>query len=176
MDLTFSLFSDGGDNAESIGMLDKRTTTHLDALLGHFGITLQAVIPWAHLDGAISGHKKKTQEIKISINVVGPEFILDDVEKILDTLALNTQHPVYIQHGFRYINPQWLSFGTDREDLTHLVGPSSADPLLHRLAEGVEATLGRLNKIELSELASQLEFDAQYSVLQRDGLKTQLKP
>ncbi|SCO16339.1 related to promoter binding protein RUSH-1alpha [Fusarium fujikuroi] len=68
--------------------------------------------------------------IDISVNIYGPRNLISDVDKALSeigTYRTYLQHPVFLEPGIPYINPQFFYPTSQKTDLRHLVGSSSRE-------------------------------------------------
>ncbi|KLO81314.1 Uncharacterized protein Y057_8158 [Fusarium fujikuroi] len=68
--------------------------------------------------------------IDISVNIYGPRNSIGDVDEALSeigTYRTYLQHPVFLEPGIPYINPQFFYPTSQKTDLRHLVGSSARE-------------------------------------------------
>jgi len=162
-----------GESAQKLGVLDVGTQGYLDALMPIEGLTFEAVVASTALGGLGKG-KKKTDIVDVSVNIIGPEILADDVGGILDTAQVNLQHPMTLSAEMRYINPQWWYATSERTDLSHLVGPPVGDSNSRRISNLISAALGSLDKPK--PLQNQSDPDLSGPIPASEFLRTKLKP
>ncbi|KAH8880582.1 hypothetical protein GQ53DRAFT_848822 [Thozetella sp. PMI_491] len=136
--------SDGELNLD-IGILDRVTQRQL-ASLEHFDeVKFEAVVASSVLE-CLAAKGKKTVIVEISVNVVGPENLADDVGNALEMAKSSLQHPIFLPGGIRYLNPHWYYPDDQPKDLRHLIGPPPAESNSKRISDVVEAALGSLHE------------------------------
>ncbi|KAF5252269.1 hypothetical protein FANTH_2825 [Fusarium anthophilum] len=72
----------------------------------------------------------KSLPIDISVNIYGPRSSIDEVDDALSeigTYRTYLQHPVFLEPGIPYINPQFFYSTSEKTDLRHLVGSSARE-------------------------------------------------
>lgn len=165
-------YEDLGSQKQDLGILDLVTSKHIDLLSPIHGLSFNVVLSSDDF-GTLKKRTKKTPDIfEVSVNIIGPAR---DAEQAADILLRNRcflQHPVFLSHGIKYINPQYFYSGDTRDDLRYLIGPASrteADAHSRRLQDGLEDAFGSLAKRE------QCVDDAQMP-LAKELLRTSLKP
>ncbi|KAI1068205.1 hypothetical protein LB507_004230 [Fusarium sp. FIESC RH6] len=77
----------------------------------------------------ISRKRSKTNKstVQATINVYGPRSLMDEVDRALSDISSDLQHPVFLEPGLLYINPQFFYSTAEKTDLRHLVGPPVED-------------------------------------------------
>ncbi|KAF5566178.1 hypothetical protein FNAPI_1295 [Fusarium napiforme] len=79
------------------------------------------------------GKRKRTGKglaIDISVNIYGPRNTVDEVDGALSEIGIHRtylQHPVFLEPGIPYINPQFFYPTSQKTDLRHLVGSSARE-------------------------------------------------
>lgn len=147
-----------GTSTEDIGMLDLITTRYLHSLGKFSELSFTAVLSSSSLNTIPRKSNHKKTIVDISVNIIGPERIADDVGDILADDSAYLQHPFFLETGTRYINPQYFYSRNENTDLKHLIGPPTIDSKSVRVSEGVENLLESLD--DLSRLAVPLGSQA----------------
>lgn len=81
----------------------------------------------------LRGKRKRSGKglpVDISVNIYGPKNSISDVDEALSeigTYRTYLQHPVFLEPGIPYINPQFFYPTSQKTDLGHLVGSSSQE-------------------------------------------------
>ncbi|WKT50545.1 Helicase superfamily 1/2, ATP-binding domain [Fusarium oxysporum f. sp. vasinfectum] len=70
------------------------------------------------------GKSSKKSAVKTTVNIYGPRGSMVEVDKGLSEIGSDLQHPVFLEHGIAYINPQFYYPSSEKTDLRHLVGPA----------------------------------------------------
>ncbi|EXL54499.1 hypothetical protein FOCG_05365 [Fusarium oxysporum f. sp. radicis-lycopersici 26381] len=68
--------------------------------------------------------------VNISVNIYGPRNSISDVDEALSeigTYRTYLQHPIFLEPGIPYINPQFFYPTSQKTDLRHLVGSSTRE-------------------------------------------------
>lgn len=68
--------------------------------------------------------------IDISVNIYGPRNLISEVDEALSevgTYRTYLQHPIFLEPGIPYINPQFFYPTSQKTDLRHLVGSSAPE-------------------------------------------------
>jgi SWI/SNF-related matrix-associated actin-dependent regulator of chromatin subfamily A3 len=79
------------------------------------------------------GKRKKSgmgSPVAVSVNIYGPRSSMSSVDQALSeigTYRTYLQHPVFLEPGIPYINPQFFYATSQKTDLRHLVGSSSQE-------------------------------------------------
>ena len=147
-----------GTSTEDIGMLDLITTRYLHSLGKFSELLFTAVLSSSSLNTILRKPNHKKTIVDISVNIIGPERIANDVGDILADDSAYLQHPFFLETGTRYINPQYFYSRNENTDLKHLIGPPTIDSKSVRVSEGVENLLESLD--DLSRLAVPLGSQA----------------
>ncbi|CAF3490676.1 unnamed protein product [Fusarium graminearum] len=69
--------------------------------------------------------------VKATVNVYGPKYLMDEVDQALSHIPSSLQHPVFLEPGVPYINPQFFYPSAEKTDLRYLVGPAYEDTTSH---------------------------------------------
>ncbi|RBR07270.1 uncharacterized protein FIESC28_10769 [Fusarium coffeatum] len=77
----------------------------------------------------LSRKRSKTNKLTVqgTINVYGPRNLMGEVDRALSDISSFLQHPVFLEPGVLYINPQFFYSNAEKTDLRHLVGPPVED-------------------------------------------------
>ncbi|KAF4457119.1 hypothetical protein F53441_907 [Fusarium austroafricanum] len=73
------------------------------------------------------GKSNKKSAVKTTVNIYGPRGSMAEVDKALSEIRSDLQHPVFLERGIAYINPQFYYPSSEKTDLRHLVGPACAN-------------------------------------------------
>ncbi|RYP37998.1 hypothetical protein DL767_002726 [Monosporascus sp. MG133] len=147
-----------GTSTEDIGMLDLITTKYLHSLGTFLELSYTAVVASSSLTNILRKPSHKKAIVDISVNVMGPERIADDVGDTLASASAYLQHPFFLQTGIRYINPQYFYSGNEKTNLRHLINPPMTDSSFMYISERIENMLESLD--DLSRLAVPRERQA----------------
>lgn len=115
--------------------------------------------------------------VGVSVNVLGPLGLADEVAKILDRQGGYLQHPVSLKTDTRYINPQYFYPDGTKHDLRQYIGPAptrDTERRMRRLQQELEDAIGSLASSDLDW--SYLSDDHLLCDLEIKTLRTQLKP
>jgi hypothetical protein len=126
-----------GTSTEDIGMLDLITTRYLHSLGKFSELLFTAVLSSSSLNIILRKPNHKKTIVDISVNIIGPERIADDVGDILADDSAYLQHPFFLEAGTRYINPQYFYSRNENTDLKHLIGPPTIDSNLCVFLKGL---------------------------------------
>ncbi|PTD02170.1 hypothetical protein HYE67_000295 [Fusarium culmorum] len=69
--------------------------------------------------------------VKATVNVYGPKYLMDEVDQALSNIPSSLQHPIFLEPGVPYINPQFFYPSAEKTDLRYLVGPACEDTTSH---------------------------------------------
>ncbi|EXM19799.1 hypothetical protein FOTG_12242 [Fusarium oxysporum f. sp. vasinfectum 25433] len=81
----------------------------------------------------LRGKRKRSGKglpVNISVNIYGPRNSISDVDEALSeigTYGTYLQHPIFLEPGIPYINPQFFYPTSQKTDLRHLVGSSTRE-------------------------------------------------
>jgi hypothetical protein len=139
VDGNFFLTSDGTSH---LAVLDILTAERLRSLQKYESVRSVAVVKAANL----SGKPGKNAKFSISINVLGPESLLDQVGDELGKQNASLEHPYALQSGIEYINAQF-SHLNGRETMTHLVGINESQIRAKKLSDDIEGILASLDTL-----------------------------
>jgi len=131
-----------GSNGD-LGIVDRITASYISSLQHLKDLTFEAVVPVLAVEGL--GKAKKKVVIEISVNILGPESLSNNVGDSLERVSAHLQHPLFLRPGIRYINPHYFYLDREARDLRHLVGPRVGDPEAKRISDTVEDALASLD-------------------------------
>ena len=134
-----------GTRTEYIGMLDLVTTRYLHSMGAFSGLLFTAVLASSSLNSILRKPSGKENIVDISVNIIGPEGVADDVGDTLADARAYLQHPFFLQTGVRYMNPQYFYLENVKTDLRHLIGPPITDSRSTRVSEGIKNLLDSLD-------------------------------
>ncbi|RYP51600.1 hypothetical protein DL768_003107 [Monosporascus sp. mg162] len=136
-----------GTSTEDIGMLDLITTKYLHSLGAFLELSFTAVIASSSLTNILRKPTHNKAIVGISVNIMGPERIADDVGDALVNASAYLQHPFFLQTGIRYINPQYFYPGNEKTNLRHLIDPPKTDSRSMHVSERIENLLESLDDL-----------------------------
>jgi hypothetical protein len=154
-------------------VLDLVTTAYLHSLRQFTGLFYTAVVSSSWLGSIPRKSTRKKTIIDLTVNVMGPENLADDVGEAVAVASGYLQHPFFLEAGIPYINPHYFYPGNQKSDLRHLIGPAKTDSRAMRVYNGIETVLESLDNLP-SLSASVEEKDFSFVVNQR-LVDTQLK-
>jgi len=154
-------------------MLDLVTTRHLHSLRKYPGLLFTAILSSSSLNAILRKPNRKEMIVDISVNIIGPERIADDVGDTLAADSAYLQHPFFLPPRISYINPQYFYLRNENRDLRHLIGPPMIDSKSTRVSLGVENLLESLD--DLSQIEVPLESHAASTTVGERLLLTPLK-
>ncbi|KAI8711490.1 hypothetical protein NCS52_01412700 [Fusarium sp. LHS14.1] len=128
-------------DGQKIGILDQIRARQLRSLETFSNITFRAICPISTL-GRTSGKKRI---IDISVNILGPEDLADEVGDALAAASAYLQHPCFLESDVRYINPHYLCFREGLADMRAHVGPAKTDPKSSQASEELNRLLDSLD-------------------------------
>lgn len=92
-------------------------------------------VSFAAVIGVIALDRKRRNSakmiVKATVNVYGPKYLMDEVDQALSHIPSSLQHPVFLEPGVPYINPQFFYPSAEKTDLRYLVGPACEDTTSH---------------------------------------------
>ncbi|KAF5265986.1 hypothetical protein FOXYS1_3182 [Fusarium oxysporum] len=119
----------------------------------------------------------KSLPVDISVNIYGPRNSMSDVDEALSeigTYRTYLQHPVFLEPGIPYINPQFFYQTSQKTDLRHLVGSSAREvDTKSKISQEVEDVMESLDGSSEDIIAAK-SGDVQ-QILDRFLLNTRLK-
>jgi hypothetical protein len=102
---------------------------------------------------ALRGIGQSRGIIDISVNILGAGSVAERVGEALEKLSAFLQHPLYLEAGYKYSNPQYYNPGTARRYLTHLVGLTEEDIKSKIISNEIEGILASLDaKVNLTDV------------------------
>ncbi|KAK0728766.1 SNF2 family N-terminal domain-containing protein [Lasiosphaeria miniovina] len=108
------------------------------------GISFKAVVESPALKQ--QGLRSKSGGIfSLSVNIYGPLETAPQVGHSLSAESAFLQHPLFLDNGLKYFNPQMVPSGGGMDDLTHLVGLTEDDFKAKALSDEVERVLESLD-------------------------------
>jgi SWI/SNF-related matrix-associated actin-dependent regulator of chromatin subfamily A3 len=135
---------------EEFALLDLVTTACLHSLRQFSNLSFAAVMSSSWFSDIRRKKHRKGAIIDLTLNVMGPEDLADDVGNAVAAASGYFQHPVYLEAGIRYINPHYFYPGNEKSDLRHFIRPAKKDSRATRLREGIENLLDSLGSIQSS--------------------------
>ncbi|RKK72206.1 hypothetical protein BFJ69_g10340 [Fusarium oxysporum] len=128
----------------------------------------------------LRGKRKRSGKglpVDISVNIYGPKNSISDVDEALSeigTYRTYLQHPVFLEPGIPYINPQFFYPTSQKTDLRHLVGLSSQEnDIKSKISQEVEDVMESLDGSS-EDITAAGSGDVQ-QILDRFLLNTRLK-
>lgn len=144
-------YENSGTAKQAIGILDLVTSKYIDLLSSIQGLSFVVVLSSDDFDTLKKKAKKSSLIFEVSINIIGPARVADQVADTLLHHKCYLQHPVFLSPGTKYINPQYFYAEDTKDDLRHFIGPSSmieAETLFRQLRNGLEDVFGSLAEQE----------------------------
>lgn len=138
----FFLTTSRGTSGPHLAVLDIVTADRLQSLQKYIPVRLVAVVNPRNL----SAKQGKNATFSISINVIGPKSILDQVGDTLGHQNASLEHPYALQPGLEYINAQF-SLLDGCETMTHLVGIDESRIRAKKLSNDIEGILASLDTV-----------------------------
>ncbi|EEU36130.1 uncharacterized protein NECHADRAFT_53012, partial [Fusarium vanettenii 77-13-4] len=163
-------------------ILDQIRAKQLRSLEKFSNVTFGAICPISTL-GRASGKKRI---IDISVNILGPEDLIDAVGDALAAASAYLQHPCFLESGVRYINPHYFCFDEELADMRAHVGPAKTDPKSSQASEELSRLLDSLDcastlptnegrEIEHGLILTPLKRGTKVCSHQKDGVKFIMK-
>jgi hypothetical protein len=87
------------------------------------GTSFAAVLETNLLQSQGRKSNSKPLQVGTTVNIYGPKSSMDEVDQAVSKIEAYLQHPVYLELGVSYINPQYYYPSPEKTDLRHLVGP-----------------------------------------------------
>jgi hypothetical protein len=117
--------------------------------------------------------------IEVSVNIYGPRNSMSEVDEALSkigTYRTYLQHPVFLEPGIPYINPQFFYPTSQKTDLRHLVGSSSQESgTKSKISQEVEDVMESLDGWSEDITAARSRIDDLQQILDQFLLTTRLK-
>ncbi|KAF5692044.1 hypothetical protein FDENT_3064 [Fusarium denticulatum] len=117
-------------NPKKRSVLDCDTAAILTIVAKRSGDTSFAAVLGVDVFRGKRKRSGKGLAIDISVNIYGPRNSIDEVDGTLSEIGTHRaylQHPVFLEPGIPYINPQFFYPTSQKTDLRHLVGSSARE-------------------------------------------------
>jgi SWI/SNF-related matrix-associated actin-dependent regulator of chromatin subfamily A3 len=134
-----------GQSKKDIGILDLITTGYLRSLQSFSDVVYVAIISLSDLNGIRGRSIAKKTVVDISVNILGPVGLVDEVGDTLEVASAFLQHPVFLEAGVEYLNPQYFYPNNNRVDLREFIGPARQDYKALCISQGIEDALFSLD-------------------------------
>lgn len=129
---------------EVVAVLDVDTCRALQCLHGYEGVTTTAVVETSRLiQKRVKGSSKGI--FPLSINIYGTQDEANEVGNKLSKVAAFLQHPLFLEPGYEYYNPQYFHLGGETKCMTHLAGLREVEYRAKRLSDEVERVFDSLD-------------------------------
>jgi len=138
---TFGLLSEMN---EVIAVLDMATCRALQCLNDHLGVRATAVVENSRLTQTRARGSSKNI-LSLSINIYGTHDEANEVGDKFSKMAVFLQHPLFLEPGYEYFNPQYFHPGGEMECMTHLVGLSEIEYRAKWISDEVERVFDSLD-------------------------------
>ncbi|CZR48118.1 uncharacterized protein FPRO_12728 [Fusarium proliferatum ET1] len=176
---THYLVDDRETSPKKRSVLDCDTAAILTLVAGRSGdISFAAVFG---VD-VFRGKRKRSGKgipIDISVNIYGPRNSIGDVDEALSeigTYRTYLQHPVFLEPGIPYINPQFFYPTSQKTDLRHLVGSSAREShTKSKISQEVEDVMESLDVLSEEITVPSGGGQDLHPILDRFLLNTRLK-
>ena len=99
---------------------------------------------------------------------------MDEVDRALSDLSSYLQHPVFLEPGVLYINPQFFYSTAEKTDLRHLVGPPVEDET-YDTTQAVEGAMEYMEDWSEDTYTSGLRQSYLHPISDKYLLETKLK-
>ncbi|KAF5705134.1 promoter binding RUSH-1alpha [Fusarium mundagurra] len=126
----YYLVGDGEPNPKKRSVLDCDTAAILTIVAKRAGDMSFAAVLGVDVFRGKRKRSGKGLAIDISVNIYGPRNSIDEVDGALSEIGTHRtylQHPVFLEPGIPYINPQFFYPTSQKTDLRHLVGSSARE-------------------------------------------------
>lgn len=97
----------GNATLEDFAVLDLITTAYLHSLSQFSDLSFTAVVSSSWLSNIPRKATYKKTIIDITVNVMGPDNLADDVGEAVAAALGYFQHPVFLEAGIPYVNPHY---------------------------------------------------------------------
>ncbi|KAF5588539.1 uncharacterized protein FSUBG_11459 [Fusarium subglutinans] len=145
----YYLVGDGEPDPKKRSVLDCDTAAIMTIVANRSGDTSFAAVLGVDVFRGKRKRSGKGIPIDISVNVYGPRNTIDEVDDALSdigTYRTYLQHPVFLEPGIPYINPQFFYPSSQKTDLRHLVGSSAQNSdAKSKISQEVEVVMGSLD-------------------------------
>ena len=136
---------------QDLGVLDLVTASYLHSVHELEGVSFRAVISSGHLNNIPRKKTRKAVKLDITINILGPEDIAEDVGEELGKVGGYLQHPVFLEAGIKYANPHYFYAHDNMTDLRSLIGPVLSDTKQNRVSHVVEKIMDSIETVQTSQ-------------------------
>jgi SWI/SNF-related matrix-associated actin-dependent regulator of chromatin subfamily A3 len=137
------------------------------------GTSFAAVLETNHLQSQGRRSNSKPLQVEITVNIYGPKSSMDEADQAVSKIEAYLQHPVFLEPGVSYINPQYYYPNSEKTDLRHLIGPVRKIIGLNR-SRDIENVMEHLETTE--NISSQsCRIGGLSEILDRFLLQTKLK-
>ncbi|KAF5645872.1 uncharacterized protein FTJAE_2302 [Fusarium tjaetaba] len=175
----YYLVADGETNPKKRTVLDCDTAAILTIVAKRSGDKFFAAVLAVDV---FRGKRKRTGKgpaIDISVNIYGPRNSIDEVDDALSeigTYRTYLQHPVFLEPGIPYINPQFFYPTSQKTDLRHLVGSSARESdIKSKISQEVDEVMESLDGSSEDLTPTNIGFHDLQPILDRFLLNTTLK-
>ncbi|KAI0440376.1 SNF2 family N-terminal domain-containing protein [Xylaria telfairii] len=134
-----------------IGILDLVSIKTLRLLHELPGITQTVILPLHKLKRLPKKTAQKPTVVDVSINILGPKILLDNVGDAMTNGNIHLQHPYFLPLDVEYISPHYLYLHNIKTDLRHLIGPETGGSENTRIAQGLEEIFADLAPSQSSD-------------------------
>ncbi|PNP59663.1 hypothetical protein FNYG_14873 [Fusarium nygamai] len=145
----YYLVGDGDPNPKKRSVLDCDTVAILTIVAKRSGDTSFAAVLGVDVFRGKRKRSGKGLPIDISVNIYGPRNTIDEVDGALSEIGTHRtylQHPVFLEPGIPYINPQFFYPTSQKTDLRHLVGSSARESdNKYKISQDVEVVMESLD-------------------------------
>jgi hypothetical protein len=138
-------------DGDDLGIIDLVSTNILKPLQIWPEITQTVILALPILQKLSKKRMKNSIVIDASINLLGPESLLDTVGAAITNSKGHLQHPYCLPIEVKYINPHYFYYRGVRTDLRHLIGPPAGDSEAVRLAQGLGEIFDSLAQLSKSD-------------------------
>ena len=165
---TFGLLS---ETKEVVAVLDMATCRALQCLHDHQGVRMTAVVETSRLTQTRARGSSKNI-LSLSINIYGTHDEANEVGDKFSQMAVYLQHPLFLEPGYDYFNPQYFHPGGEMKCMTHLVGLSEIEYRAKWISDEVERVFDSLDTMtrDDSDIDMVAQPDAIIIPLKRYGL------
>jgi hypothetical protein len=127
------------------------TCKALQCLHDHHGVRATAVVETSKLmQTRVKGGSKGI--IPLSINIYGMHDKANEVGDKLSEMAAFLQHPLFLEPGYEYFNPQYFHLGGEMKCMTHFVGLSEIEYRAKRISDEVEHVFDSLDTMTQTDI------------------------
>ncbi|KAH6975002.1 SNF2 family N-terminal domain-containing protein [Ilyonectria sp. MPI-CAGE-AT-0026] len=161
---SFCLLS--GEN-EVIAVLDVDTCKALQQLHGHQRVRATAFVETSRLM-QVRAKGSSRGRFLLSINIFGTQAEANEIGDKLSEMSAFLQHPIFLEPGYEYFNPQYYHSGGGIKYMTYLVGLNETEYRQKRISDDVEGVFDSLDTMSSDDADTILDA-------QPDTIMTPLK-